>query len=513
MANFEAAMKKFEERKEYSLSMGGEKKLQKYKENGWLNARERMDYLLDENTFQEVGLFTESAEKAMEGRSPCDGKVIGFGKIDGRPVGSLSCDLTVLGASSAGVNGKKVGYLKRMVCGKGIPLVFLGEAGGARMPDNMGSKGMVTMLGNDPTQYQRLREAPWVAAMLGPCFGSPTWYTMMSDFRVMKKGAILAVSSPKVTCLATGEETPWEELGGWRLHSEITGLADMLGETDEECIDILKKFLSYLPTNSSQLPPTAPVPAGSGKEMPDILKYLPESPSRVYDMKKILKVIVDGSELFELKANFARSAITTLARIGGKSVGIIANNPMHRAGALDADACEKITNFLVLCDSYNIPILMFVDTPGFLVGVEGERKKLTGKIINFMNALTLVTVPKLTVVVRKTYGQAFLNMGGGRNSDTIVAWPSAEISFMAPETGVNVVYNMKKEDDPEKFAEKMKVMDLDKEPWNAARIFNLNDVIEPAHTRDWLINMLTYHFNYKTNGIGQHLMHCWPTSY
>ena len=194
-------------------------------------------------------------------------------------------------------------------------------------------------------------------------------------------------------------------------------------------------------------------------------------------------------------------------------MGIIANNTIHLAGALDADACDKITNFLVLCDSYNVPIIMFVDTPGFMIGRDGELRKVTGKIINFMNALSLVTVPKITIIVRKTYGQAFLNMGGGRNSDTIVAWPTAEISFMAPETGVNVVYNLRKEDDPEKFAELVRIMDKDTEPWEAAGIFNVNDIIEPQKTRDWLIQMLSFHFDYQTNGVGKHWMHCWPTSY
>jgi len=329
----------------------------------------------------------------------------------------------------------------------------------------------------------------------------------------MKKGAIMAVSSPKVTSLATGENTPEEELGGWEIHAEISGLIDKVAESDEECMDIARQFLSYMPDNASQRPPKAAVPEGSGQQMGDILKYLPEDPKRAYDMRKIIECVVDGGDLFELKAHFGRSAVTTLARIAGRSVGIIANNTMFIGGALDADACEKITSFLVLCDSFNIPIIMLVDTPGFMIGKKGERRKVTGKIINFMNALALVTVPKITIIVRKTYGQAFLNMGGGRNSDTIVAWPTAEISFMAPETGINVVYNLKKEDDPDKFDELMGIMAKDTEPWGAAGIFNVNDIIEPAKTRDWLINMLTYHYNYQTGGIGKHLMHCWPTSY
>jgi len=509
---FQALMNKFYVRRQAIFAMGGEKKLADYKAAGKLNARERVDYLLDENTWQEIGLFAHSDQPNVAERAPCDGKIAGFGKIDKRPVGVVCNDLTVMGASSGVVNGKKIGYIKRIADGRGIPVVFLSEAGGARMPDYMGSRGMVAYAQN-PTQYQRLREAPWVSCLLGPCYGSPTWFTCMSDFAVMKRGAVMAVSSPKVTTLATGEDTSEEELGGWRVHDEITGLIDMVRETDEECMDIAKKFLSYLPTNATQLPPRAEVPKGSGEKMDNILNYLPEDRRRAYDIRNIMKCIVDRSELFELKKNFARSAVTALARIDGQTVGLIGNNTMFLAGALNADACEKITSFLVLCDSYNIPIIMLVDTPGFMIGKEGERRKVTGKIINFMNAVTLVTVPKITIIIRKTYGQAFLNMGGGRHSDTIVAWPNAEISFMDPATGVNVVYNLRKEDDPEKFAEKMKIMDRDTEPWEAAGIFNLNDVIEPAKTREWLINMLEYHYDYRTGGIGKHLMHCWPTSY
>ncbi len=509
---FEERMNKFHAKRQAALAMGGEKKLSAYKAAGKLNVRERVDYLLDPGTFQEIGLFSHSDQPNMADRSPCDGKVTGFGKIAGRPVGVVANDLTVLGASSGNVNGKKIAYMKRIACSRGIPLVFLNEAAGARMPDFMGARGMVAMA-QDPTQYQRLREAPWAACLLGPCYGSGTWYSCMSDFRVMKKGAIMAVSSPKVTVLATGEDTPEEEMGGWKIQSEMTGMVDMVGESDQECMDMARKFLSYLPTNARMASPAAPVPEGSGDKMADILGFLPEDRKRAYDMRRIIQCIVDGGEVFELKKDFGRSAVTTLARLGGRSVGIIANNTIRLAGALDADACEKITNFLVLCDSYNIPIIMLVDTPGFMIGKEGERRKVTGKIINFMNALTLVTVPKITIIVRKTYGQAFLNMGGGRNSDTIVAWPTAEISFMAAETGVNVVYNLRKEDDPEKFAELVKVMDKDTEPWEAAGIFNVHDILEPAKTRDWLIQMLDYHFNHQTGGVGRHLMHCWPTSY
>lgn len=264
---FDEMMNEFQDRRKAQMAMGGPAKLAAFKETGKLNARERIDYLLDQGTFREIGLFTHSDQPDMAERTPGDGKLSGFGKIDGRPIALISSDLTVLGASSANINGKKIGYIKRISCSRGIPVFFLSEAGGARMPDYMGARGMVAMA-QDPTQYQRMREAPWVSCLLGPCYGSPTWYAMMSDFVAMKKGAFMAVSSPKVTVLATGEDTPEEELGGWRLHAEVTGLIDAVAETDQECIDLAKKFLSYLPPCSNQAPPRMPVPSDSGGNMP-----------------------------------------------------------------------------------------------------------------------------------------------------------------------------------------------------------------------------------------------------
>ena len=247
--------------------------------------------------------------------------------------------------------------------------------------------------------------------------------------------------------------------------------------------------------------------------MPRILELLPEKSNQVYDMKRIIRTIVDGGEILELKERFARPAITAFARLGGQAVGIIANNPAHGAGALTAECCEKITGFLVLCDSFNIPVVMLVDTPGFMIGKAGEYKKVTGKIINWMNALSLVTVPIFTVVVGKTYGQAYLNMGAGKYSSVFVAWPTAQISFMAPEPGINVVFNVKKDEDPEKFEQLIGQMQKSIEPWDAAGIFGVHEIIDPAETRDYLIRMLDLHGNRLTGGIGKRLLHNWPTSY
>jgi acetyl-CoA carboxylase carboxyltransferase component len=510
--NNDEKMKLFQEKKRHHLAMGGEKKLKARKAESRLNARERLDYLFDPGTFLELGLFAHSALPGMEERTPADGKIIGYGLVEGRPVGVVANDMTVMGASSSVTNMKKIEYMRSVSCEKGMPLVFLGESAGARIPDCMGSEGMAHG-GQNPSQYRRLRESPWVSVLLGPCYGSSTWYSAMSDITVMLKGAVMAVSSPKVTSLAVGEETPPEELGGWKLHSEVTGLVDVVGETEEECMDLAKRLLSYVPSHAGECPPRVDVPQESGKEMAHILDLIPEKPTRVYDMKNILKTIVDGGQILELKAHFGRPCISAFARLDGHAVGIVANNPLFGAGALDADCCEKVTSFLVLCDSFNIPIITFVDTPGFLVGKEGERRKITGKIINWMNALSSVTVPKITVVIRKIYGQAYLNMGGGKYSDVFVAWPTAEISFMGPEPAVNVVFGLKKEDNPDKFQELLAKMAKDTEPWGAAGVFGVNEIIDPAQTRDFLIRMLDFHRNRRRGGISRHLLNNWPTSY
>ncbi len=505
-------MRLFREKKRYQLGMGGEKRLNARKASGKLNVRERIDYFFDPGTFQEIGLFTHSAIPGMGKRTPTDGKIIGFGSVDGRPVGTVANDMTILGASSSATNMKKIEYMRFLACEKGLPLVFLSESTGARMPDCMGALGM-GQGGQNTAQYRRLRESPWISVLFGPCYGSSSWYSAMSDISVMLKGAVMAVSSPKVTQIATGEETPPEELGGWKLHSQVTGLVDAVGETEEQCMDIAKAFLSYLPSHSGEVPPRAEDPEGSNRDMTPILQYLPEKRNRVYDMRNIVKAIVDRGEFLELKAAFGKPCITAFSRLNGHAIGIVANNPLCGAGALDADCCEKITSFLVLCDSFNLPIIALVDTPGFLVGKEGERRKITGKIINWMNALSLVTVPKLTVVIRKVYGQAYLNMGGGKYSDVFAAWPTAEISFMDPEPGINVVYNIKKEDDPEKFEKLFDEMGKNTGPWDAAGIFGVNEIIDPAETRNFLIRMLEIQRNPRRGGIGRHLLHAWPTSY
>lgn len=507
----DTSLEELNKRRKKALEMGGAEKLAKRKADGVLNARERIHYLADANSFIESGLLARSNRPEAKERTPADGKVTGFCRVDGRPAAIASNDFTVLGASSAVMNQKKFRHIKDVATRRGMPLVFIGESSGARMPDRMGASGRA-IIGQDPHEYRRLRETPWVAAQLGDCYGSSTWYACMSDFVVMRKGATMAVASSRVTSLAIKQPIDKEELGGWKLLTGTSGLVDMATDSDEEALDAVKTFLSYLPGHHLEPPPVHPVPEDSGRKVSEILDLMPEERTRVYDMRKIVSTLADTGSVFELKARYGKAVVTALVRIDGRSVGIIANNPMFKGGSLDADACNKATGFMVLCDSFNIPLVMLVDVPGFLVGIDGERKGAPGRIINWMNALSLMTVPKITVIVRKSYGQAYLNMGGGRNSDVTAVWPTADLGFMDPELGVNVVYGITKEDDPVEFESKVTELSRDSEAWDLAELYETQDVIDPRETRDWLINMLSIHGQRLTNGVGEHLLRSWPTS-
>ena len=509
--SFEDQLSEFETRSAKALAMGGERKLAERKTQGVLNARERIAHLADAGTFLESGLFAVSKFAQARDKSPADGKIAGFAKIDGREVAIVSNDFTVMGASSSEVNTSKVGHVKKVATGRGMPMVFLGESTGARMPDVMGAAAITG--GDRPTQYLRMRETPWVAAVLGHCYGSSSWYAALGDFVVMRKGAITAVSSVRLTSMAISEEVDPEALGGWKMHTEVTGMVDLAVDTDEQALDAIRRFLSYLPSHHKEAPPVHPVPAESGKDAHKILEILPESRTKVYDVRKILNLIYDANSLFELKPRFGRSIVTALARLDGKTVGVIANNPFVKGGAIDPDSCDKVVSFLVLCDSFNIPLIFMVDQPGFLIGVEGERAGAIGRVMNWMNALSLVTVPKISVSMRKSYGQAVLNMGGSGNADEVVAWFTAELNFMDPRSAVTIVHGVTEQDDPARFATLLAEMSKDTSAYDAAAVNTVHAVINPVDTRDYLIRVLEVHRMRMTGGVGQHLMRTWPTSY
>ncbi len=508
----EQILSELDRRRRDARRMGGAEKLARRKARGQLNAQERLELLVDPGSFIETGLLGASGvSRDDEQRTPRDGKIAGFARIEGRYVGVAVNDFTVAGASTSATNSKKLGHVRRTATAKGMPFVHIGESTGARLPDAMGSRGMGLLLGNDPTQFQRTRETPWVAAALDTSFGSSAWLCCCSDFAVMRKGSIMSVSSPRLVSMAIGEKVELEELGGWRLHAEYTGLIDRFTETDADAMREIRAFLSYMPAHNMELPPQRDVPADAALDQNAILDILPEKRAQVYNMRAIVETIADKGSVFELKSRFGKSAITALARLHGRTVGIIANNPIAGGGALSAEACRKIIDFQVLCDSFNIPIVRFLDTPGFLVGKEAERKGAPGWIMNLMNCTSLVTVPSITVIVRKAYGRAYVAMGGGRHNDEMIAWPTAEVSFMDPSFAATIVHGLSPGD--EGFEAAFDEIQQSVEPWDMATIFSLQNIVKPQETRDYLIRMLDVYQSRKGTGIGKHRMQNWPTSY
>lgn len=509
--SFEDSVAEHKRRTEDAMAMGGKRKLAQREQGGVLNARERVDLLFDRGTFRETGLFGTSNRPEDSASTPADGKVCGFGSVSGRSAGVVAYDFTVKGASSSATSNKKMQHVKDTGRERGMPVVYFCESTGVRMPDIMGGVGMGGM--SDKTRFLRRRESPWVSAVFGYAFGSAAWHAVAADFSVMRKDSVMAVSSPGLVAMATGQQVDKEVLGGWKLHSEVTGFADAVAETDEEAISMVQRFLSYLPSHNMAAPPVIAVPEGSGQRAHALADIVPESPSQVYDIRKVINVIADEASVMEMKPKYARNMVTALTRFQGQTVGVIANNPLYMGGAIDADACDKVTSFLVLCDSYNIPIVFLVDQPGFLIGVEAERKKIAGKVINWMNALSLCTVPKITIILRKSYGQAFVNMGAANTSDTIAAWFTADVSFMDPGSAIKIVHGVTRAEDPELFDRHLVSMTRENTAYDLASVYGAQDVIDPRETREFIVNSLKTYSASRTGGIGEHLLSNWPTSF
>ncbi|MFN9780756.1 MAG: acyl-CoA carboxylase subunit beta [Alphaproteobacteria bacterium] len=506
---FDRQREEFEARRQRAQAMGAPKRLAERTAAGILNARERVARLLDAGSFIEAGLLATSIRPDMRDKSPADGVVSGFGRIDGRHVGVNAADFTTLGSSSAEIHGKKQHYVRETSRTNGMPLVNLMECAGGRIPDIMGAAGIGRA--GEGSRYTHPRTHPWAAAVLGLTYGGGAFTCINSDYVVMRKGAVLAVSSSNVTSVAIAEDMDPEALGGWRLHSEVTGFVDSVVESDEEAIAQVKAFLSYMPDNASLPPPQSPsFEEATGARALDTL--VPESRAKVYDIRNVIRAIADRDTVFPLKERFAKVAVTALGRIRGRTVGFIASNPMFKGGALDPDACDKITSFIVLCDSFNIPLVFLADTPGFLVGAESEKRRLPGTIMNFMAALEMSTVPKIALVLRKSYGQAYLNMGGGK-ADVTATWFSGDISFMDPAVAVNVVHGVKPGEQPEQYGRLLEQVSAGTTAYELAAPFMAQMVIDPNETRDFLAGMLEVLSRRMTNGIGEHRLSAWPPAF
>ncbi|MCD4717779.1 MAG: carboxyl transferase [Desulfobacterales bacterium] len=502
----------YEKRKKKALQQGGPSRVKRQHDKGRLTARERIDKLLDPDSFMEFGLFCTSNWPGMADKTPADGLILGYGLIDGRRVGIIANDFTVLASTNAEINLKKMLQFKTQISKYKIPLIWLGEAGGGRVPDVQGSDGVFKFGGGGTDtlwpEYTHYREYPYVFAAMGDCHGVADFQACLADFVVQVKGSSIAVSGPRALTRAIGDSHAAEEMGGWELHSKVTGMNDQVVEDEDDCFRIIRKYLDYMPSDNEEFAAVRPVPEGSEERMAKILDKFPDNRRRAYDMHIIIKCIVDGGEIFELKPKFGAMLITCLARINGEVVGFIASNPIVGLGATDSDALEKSTTFMCLCDSFNIPIIFLSDTPGHLTGKEAERRRVGSRVVNNLQALFQVTVPKISIVIQKNYGQAMMNMSLlGSGYDFSVSWPTGILSFLDSDIAADVVNPKLPKEEREKTR---KLMDLDTSPYPAARGYWLQDIIHPFDTRKYLINVLKIIRDSAGKGMSKHRLANWP---
>ena len=481
-------------RQQAALAMGGAEKVQRQQAKGRMSARERIAQLLDPQSFEEMGLLASSDLPEAQARTPADGKITGFGSIAQQPLIVSADDVTVMAGAGGRVGvGKQMKWMEYAI-ERGYPCVHLGDAGGARVPDIMGSAGMMSMVYPIQHSQPRDRQVPLLVAIMGECFGGAAWTASTADIVVQVKGSAMCVGGPSILEIATGEKASTEQLGGWELHARSTGQVDLFAEDDAHALALIRHALGYLPASAAQLPPVAKsrAPAAAAK----LESLVPADPRLTYDMHTVLEAMVDAESLLELKPWYDASLITALARIDGQVVGILANNPKVTAGAMGPGACEKASSFICLCDSFHIPLLFLHDTPGFFVGKQAEQRQMPLKIMNFIQALHQSSVPRVSLVLRKSYGMAHCNMSGGNmGNDCLLAWPGADISFMAPAVAVNVVAGRKLAKLPEaqqSAAREQMMQELARAnaPWNAAAANFIDRVIQPQDSRAEIIAAL-----------------------
>ena len=507
------------ERREKAMKMGGERRVAKQHARGRLTARERLEKLLDPGSFFELGMLAHADIPELEELSAADGRICGTGTINGRNVGVIAQDRTVLGGSGGTIGAQKTETQRELALEGGYPLIELGdEPGGVRIQNVMGSRGWVgEWLGlvmrarsTDP----QTRKIPRIEAIMGECFGEPSWNAAWSDFTVMVKGTAMGAAGPKMLEKAIGQKITPQELAGWEIQSKVTGQADAIAEDDEHCLEIIKEFLSYMPSNSNEEPPYIPPQDDPHRKLDKVQKIVSAQLNRGYDMYRLIKHIVDDGKYLALKREFAPSLVTCLARIGGRVVGIYGNNPMYNAGAPDVPACEKGTQFLCLCDSFNIPVISLMDIPGMYPGKAAERQKLPGKIIVWLQAQNLVTVPRIHIIVRKYFAMGVLCMQGNRKrNDITVAWPNAKMSFVDPDIGLGLAMESRIAEAENPEAEKEKVLREWTEgstPWDAAGLYGIHDIIDPVDTRKFIVQTLEMLRGSRDKVIGEHKLQNWP---
>jgi propionyl-CoA carboxylase beta chain len=464
---------------------------------GKLTARERIERLLDEGSFVELDAFAvhRSSAFGMERHKPLgDGVITGHGTIDGRPVCLFSQDFTVFGGSLGEVFAEKICKVMDLALRMGVPCIGLNDSGGARIQE-----GVVSLGGYAEIFYRNVVASgviPQLSLICGPCAGGAVYSPAMTDFILMVKGSSqMFITGPDVIKTVTGEEVGFEELGGAMTHNARSGVAHLAAEDEEEAFEQLRHLLSYLPANNLEDPP-ATLPADDPERMDDELQsIIPDSPRKPYDMHEVIGRVVDEESFFEVQPFFARNIIVGFARLDGQAVGVVANQPAHLAGTLDIDSSSKAARFVRFCDAFNIPLVTFVDVPGFLPGIQQEYGGIIRHGAKLLYAYCEATVPKLTVITRKAYGGAYDVMASKHiRADFNFAWPTAEIAVMGVDAAVKIIFRRelaRAEDPAARLAELAEdYQGRFANPYIAAERGYLDAVIEPRETRPALIRAL-----------------------
>jgi len=486
-------------KREQVLELGGETRVEKQHKKGKLTARERINLLFDEGTFREIDAFVKhrSTNFGMETvEIESDGVIVGYGNINGRPVFAYSQDFTSRGGSLGEKHASKICKIMDLAVKAGAPVVGLNDSGGARVEE-----GVDALQGYGDIFFRNSRASgviPQISAIMGPCAGGAVYSPAMTDYIFMvKKTSHMFITSPYVIKTVTGEETTFEELGGAMAHNSTSGNAHFACENDEDTIEQIRELLEHMPANNMESVPAVEMEDEPDRVCEKLDTIIPDDPKRPYDMKEIIEEVLDEGEFFEIHRHFAENCIIGYGRMNNQTVGIIANQPMISAGCLDIDASDKISRFIRTCDAFNTPIITFVDVPGYLPGVDQELGGIIRHGAKLLWSYAEATVPKLTVVVRKNYGGAYIAMSSKHlGADMVFAWPTAEIAVMGAKGAVEVISSYRKEiseadDKLAKIEEKINEYETAfNVPYLAAERGYVDDVILPSETRERLISAL-----------------------
>lgn len=490
-------LRELKAKREKVIQGGGPKRIERQHASGKLTARERIEQLLDPGSFSELDMFVEHRcqEFGMpEQELPGEGVVTGYGTIGGRKVFIFAQDFTVMGGSLGEMHAKKICKVMDLAMKAGAPVIGINDSGGARIQE-----GVDALSGYGQIFYRNTIASgvvPQISVIMGPCAGGAVYSPALTDFIFMVQGANMFITGPQVIKTVTGEEVSADELGGATTHNTVSGVAHFMYDTEDDCFQAIRKLISYLPANNLEDPPAQAVENMSEADIiPELRDIVPEESNRAYDMHDVITGFADDGDFFEVHQHYARNIIVGFARLGGRPIGIIANQPQIAAGCLDINASDKAARFIRFCDAFNIPIVNLVDVPGFLPGVNQETGGIIRHGAKLLYAYSEATVPKITLIVRKAYGGAYLAMcSRDLGADVVYAWPGAEIAVMGPDGAANIIFrkDIAAADDPE-AARAEKIADYRSKfanPYAAAKRGYVDDVIDPAETRRKLMHAL-----------------------